>query len=192
MPEADTDALIHVVGPEGAGEEVQVLKWMTDELLTRVETLLDFVQALTQERDEARESSHKASTAFDALYLDLGATRRRAEQAEATVAALTRERDDLAGRCARQALTIAQKREAWWLEKQRAEQAEARVVFVKHLKNENTAAHLALDRCGAPTTKAVPRRDGAGTQDITIGLAERIDAVRECVRKLTSQRGDAQ
>lgn len=60
--------------------------------------------------------------------------------------------------------------------------------FVKHLKDENTAAHLALDQLNAPTTKHVPTWDGAGKQDVTVGLAERIDAAR---RQIWNARGAA-
>ena len=57
--------------------------------------------------------------------------------------------------------------------------------LIKHLKDENTAAHHALDR-DAPKTRPVPTRDGTGKQEITIGLAERIDAAR---RHIWNSRG---
>jgi hypothetical protein len=45
------------------------------------------------------------------------------------------------------------------------------------VQQDVVAAHQALDRLGAPTTKTVTMRSGEGTQIITIGLAERILAV---------------
>lgn len=52
--------------------------------------------------------------------------------------------------------------------------------FVKHLKDENNAAHQALDRHQAPTTTQVPSHNlDGGPQPVTIGLASRIHAVVE-------------
>jgi hypothetical protein len=51
--------------------------------------------------------------------------------------------------------------------------------FVKHLKDENNAAHQALDRHQAPTTTQVPTRSHDGWQLVTLGLADRINAVVE-------------
>lgn len=68
------------------------------------------------------------------------------------------------------------------------EAGEKHELFVNHLKDENNAAHQALDHLGAPTTKQVTRRDGVGKQDITIGIAERIDLAR---RLLWNARGAA-
>lgn len=61
--------------------------------------------------------------------------------------------------------------------------------FVKHLKDENNAAHLALDRLDAPKTRQVPSRNfDGGKQEITIGLAERINATG---RQVWNARGAA-
>lgn len=49
-----------------------------------------------------------------------------------------------------------------------------RPVFWQHAISECNAAHVALDRKGAPKTLMVRRIRGEGDQEITIGLADRI------------------
>jgi hypothetical protein len=44
----------------------------------------------------------------------------------------------------------------------------------RHAIDECNAAHVLLDKLGAPKTKSVPNRELTGRQDITLGLVERI------------------
>lgn len=56
--------------------------------------------------------------------------------------------------------------------------SDAQQPLQKHIVDENTEAHRALDRLNAPKTKLVPTRDGMRKQEITMGLAERIAKLR--------------
>lgn len=47
----------------------------------------------------------------------------------------------------------------------------------QHAVNECNAAHVSLDKRGAPATKMVRKREGQGEHPITLGLAERIAAL---------------
>lgn len=58
----------------------------------------------------------------------------------------------------------------------------------KHLIDEITAAHQALDRAGVPLTKAVRKREGEGQHDITMGLADRIAAIRPSAPPVRKER----
>lgn len=69
-------------------------------------------------------------------------------------------------------------------ERQGRETTQLPHVFAKHLRDENTAAHLALDRLLAPTTTCVLNRAGDGKQDMTLGLSDRLAAVQSRIAAL--------
>lgn len=56
-----------------------------------------------------------------------------------------------------------------------------RPLFWQHMTAELNEAHQALDRLGAPKTREVLNREGTAKQSITIGLRERISALRSAV-----------
>lgn len=65
-------------------------------------------------------------------------------------------------------------------------------VLSAHVAQELNVAHKILDRLGAATTKVVPKRSGDGTQEITIGLAARIDDLQRKVFQAGFERGRAE
>ena len=67
------------------------------------------------------------------------------------------------------------------------QQEEERPLFWQHMQSELNEAHQALDQLGAPKTKMVPKRSGEGTQDITIGLRERLLSLPKPIREATSK-----
>jgi chromosome segregation ATPase len=152
------------------------------DLVTKIVSLEAQCDALTAERDDERRFAAQAVV--------------KLQQAEATVARLTAERDhwydrvdDLAKARDESDAAVVRLTE----ERDRAE-ANRTPPLVQHAINECNEAHAILDASGAPKTKTVRRIRGDGEQDITLGLKERVIALRvewQSIISLVTQERDA-